>query len=229
MEKYIISVVGPTAVGKTKVAIELAEYFKTEVISADSRQLYKEMEIGTAKPIAQELKRVKHHFISSNSIFEAVSAGKFEKLALNKIEQLFGCYDYMVMVGGSGLYIDAIVKGLSQIPAVSPEVRKRLNDRLVQEGLQGLVEDLYKVDPEYAATVDKNNPQRVVRALEVYEGTGIAYSHWRTPTAKKRNFTTISIGLELDRKELYRRIESRMDAMIEAGLFGEAVKPLPKR
>ncbi len=224
MDNFLLTIVGPTAVGKTGLAIELAQYYKTEIISADSRQLYHEMELGTAKPDKNELAAVPHHFINSHSIFDEVSAGRFEKMALTTIGKLFKTKKLLIMVGGSGLYIDAVTSGFAEIPEVDAGIRSKLNEQLEEEGLEKLTDYLKRVDPAYFAMVDLNNPQRVVRALEVYEGTGIAYSHWRKPVAGKRDFQTIRIGLELDKAKLYERIDRRMDSMIEAGLFGEAEK-----
>ncbi|TRX62182.1 tRNA (adenosine(37)-N6)-dimethylallyltransferase MiaA [Fulvivirga sp. M361] len=222
MKKYLLTVVGPTAVGKTKLAIALAHHFRSEIISADSRQLYKEMEIGTAKPTAEELACVKHYFINSHSIFTNVSAGKYEKEVLALTERLFLNNNYLIMAGGSGLYVDAVAKGFAEIPHIEPAVRERLNESLEEEGLEKLVEQLMNTDPVYAVEVDKNNPQRVIRALEVFIGTGVPYSQWRKPPVSDRKFEVIKVGLELPRDQLYERINDRMDNMIEEGLFEEA-------
>ena len=224
MDHYLLVIVGPTAVGKTKLAVELAQFYGTEIISADSRQLYKELEIGTAKPSDDELTAIPHHFINSHSIFEDVSAGQFEKMALAKIQELFHYKQMVVLVGGSGLYINAVTTGFAEIPQIDDAIRTRLNHRLEEEGLQALVNYLEKVDPAYAVLVDQKNPQRVVRALEVFEGTGISYSKWRKPAGVNREFEVVKIGLEQERPLLYDRIDKRMDAMIEAGLFEEAEK-----
>lgn len=222
MNNYLLTVVGPTAVGKTSLAIELAQHFNTEIISADSRQLYQEIEIGTAKPSKEELAQVRHYFVNSHSIFTEVSAGKYEKEVLELSERLFTTYKYVVMAGGSGLYVDAVTKGFAEMPAIAPEIRERLNEKLKEVGLEKLVEQLMSVDPVYAVEVDKNNPQRVIRALEVFTGTGIPYSQWRKPPEKNRKFNVVKIGLDLPREQLYQRINDRMDRMIEAGLFEEA-------
>ncbi|MEM9389446.1 MAG: tRNA (adenosine(37)-N6)-dimethylallyltransferase MiaA [Bacteroidota bacterium] len=222
MRKALISVVGPTAVGKTKLAIEIAHYFGTEIISADSRQCYREMNIGTAKPSAEELRRVKHHFINSHSIDDFFSAGAFEKAALAKLDNLFSALNLVVMVGGSGLYVEAVTRGLANIPKINTSIRTELVGELNSKGLKSLFDRLSSVDPEYAPLVDKQNPQRIIRALEVFMGTGKPYSFWRSLDAAKRDFEVISIGLELDREELYKRIDRRMDLMIDKGLFNEA-------
>ena len=180
------------------------------------------MEIGTAKPTAEELASVKHHFINSHSIFANVSAGKYEKEVLALTERIFLNNNYLIMAGGSGLYVDAVAKGFAEIPHIEPAIRERLNESLKEEGLEKLVEQLMNVDPVYAVEVDKNNPQRVIRALEVIIGTGVPYSQWRKPPVSDRKFEVIKIGLELPRDQLYERINDRMDHMIEAGLFQEA-------
>lgn len=222
MKNVLISIVGPTAAGKTDFAIDLAQRFGTEIISADSRQCYKEMNIGTAKPTADDLKKVEHHFINSHSIHEFVTAGDFENLALEKIAKLHERLNPVIMVGGSGLYVDAVVHGLASIPKIDKEVRLELIQRLNQVGIAKLFGNLQKVDLEYAKSVDKSNPQRIIRALEVYEGTGKPYSYWRGVAGQERNFHVISIGLEQDRESLYNKIDSRMDRMISSGLFDEA-------
>ena len=222
MGKTLISVVGPTAVGKTKLAIEIAQYFGTEIISADSRQCYREMNIGTAKPSADELRLVKHHFINSHSIHDFFSAGAFEKAALAKLDDLFAELNPVVMVGGSGLYVEAVIEGLANIPKINTSIRTELVDKLNSNGLGPLFDTLNSVDPEYAQLVDKQNPQRIIRALEVFMGTGKPYSFWRNLDSAKRDFDIISVGLELDREELYKRIDRRMDVMIDEGLFNEA-------
>ncbi|MEM7106841.1 MAG: tRNA (adenosine(37)-N6)-dimethylallyltransferase MiaA [Bacteroidota bacterium] len=222
MKPTLISVVGPTAVGKTKLALELARHFKTEIISADSRQCYREMSIGTAKPTRAELQEVKHHFINSHSIHDYFSAGEFERQALTRLKELFRSLEIVVMVGGSGLYVDALTKGLAEIPKIALEIRKRLMERFESDGLSSLYNELKRVDPKYAKVVDRYNQRRIIRALEVYYGTEKAYSSWRNPGNVIRPFTILSIGLEQHREVLYQRIDERMDMMIAAGLFDEA-------
>ncbi|MTI20114.1 tRNA (adenosine(37)-N6)-dimethylallyltransferase MiaA, partial [Fulvivirga sp. RKSG066] len=217
-----IVVVGPTAVGKTDTCIKLAQHFKTDIVSADSRQFYKEMEAGTAKPSQEEMAAAKHHFIDSHSIEEDVSAGTYERLAIKQLDELFDEKKYVILTGGSGLYIDAVTMGMAEMPKIDPSIRQQLNEELDENGLQPLLEELEKLDPVYYNRVDRNNPHRIIRALEVCRGTGKAFSAFRKPAAKKRNFTTVKIGLDRPREELYERINLRMDQMIEQGLFEEA-------
>jgi len=226
--KYLIVIVGPTAVGKTALGIKLASFFKTEILSADSRQVFREMEIGTAKPSPEELSEVKHYFINSHSIYEEFNAGKFEEEGLKVLEGILDTHNTAVMVGGSGLYIDAICKGMDKIPA-DPEIRNQLIKQLETEGLEKLQEQLARHDPDYFGKVDKQNPQRVMRALEVYLSTGIPYSVLRTRQEVERPFSIIKIGLDLERAVLYERIDKRMDEMIGKGLFREAEKLYPLR
>jgi len=219
---HLIVVLGPTAVGKTALCIELANYFKCDIVSADSRQFYREMEIGTAKPTDEELELATHHFINSHSIEEDVSAGIYEKLAIDKLNQLYSKNNVAILTGGSGLYINAVTDGMSEIPKISDEIREELNKELSEKGLEHLVIKLKRLDPDYAKKVDVNNPQRIIRALEVCIGTGKTFSSFRDNKSKKRDFNTIKIGLNRPRKELYERINERMDIMIHNGLFEEA-------
>lgn len=225
--KFLIVIVGPTAVGKTSLCIDLAHELGTEIISADSRQFFREMEIGTAKPSEEELQQVTHHFVNSHSIHDKFNAGDFEREALQKIEELFQYKDCLIMTGGSGLYINAVTEGMADIPEVSLSIRKELNDRLNKEGLDVLAEELRKLDPEYYDVVDLKNPQRVTRALEVCIGTGERYSELRKNSKKKRDFWVIKIGLDRPREDLYARINERMDLMIDQGLFEEARELYP--
>lgn len=220
--KFLINVVGPTAIGKTKMAIALARHFNTEIISADSRQFYKEMRIGTAVPSREELNTVPHHFIQYKSIFESYSVGDFERDALSLLEQLFAQKNTVVMVGGSGLYINAVTKGLDKFPRVAPEIRKDLNERLEIEGIEGLQKQLKRLDPLYYSNVDLENPHRLIRALEVCIGTGKPYSSFLKGKNQKRFFSTINVGLQADRKVIYDRIDERVDLMMEEGLLEEA-------
>ncbi|ELR72329.1 tRNA delta(2)-isopentenylpyrophosphate transferase [Fulvivirga imtechensis AK7] len=222
--KYLIAVVGPTAVGKTALCLHLAQQLDTEIISADSRQVFREMHIGTAKPTQEELALVTHHFIDSHSIHEPFNAGDYEREALEKIERLFISRDKLIITGGSGLYLKAITEGMADIPEVDEEIRMQLNQRLAEVGLEALTEELKMLDPEYYDEVDLKNPQRVTRALEVCIGTGKKYSELRSQKPRRRDFKTIKIGLNRPRKELYERINARMDVMIEQGLFDEARK-----
>jgi tRNA dimethylallyltransferase len=223
--KFLLVIVGPTAVGKTALSIELANHLQTEIISADSRQIFKEMELGTAKPDRSELERIPHHFINSHSIQDSFNAADFEREALQKLDLLFKKHSVVIAVGGSGLYIDALCNGMDNIPTIDPQVRQALNDQLGKSGLLSLQNRLKDLDPEYYAQVDLNNPQRVVRALEVCIGTGRPYSSMRQKKTVERPFKIIKIGLHLDRDVLYNRIDFRMDRMIEQGLF-EEVKSL---
>ena len=227
--KRLIVVVGPTAVGKTAMGIALARYFKTEVISADSRQLYKEMAIGTAKPSIQELAEVKHHFIDSHSVDEEYSAGDFERDALALLERLFQQHDVVVMVGGSGLFVRAVCEGLDNLPKAPVAIRDRLNAIFERDGIAPLQEMLRKVDPDYYHDADIFNPQRVIRALEVYEATGKPFSAYRLRDMDKRPFDRITIGLNTDRQKLYDRINTRVDRMVENGLLDEVRALLPYR
>ncbi|MBL3657973.1 tRNA (adenosine(37)-N6)-dimethylallyltransferase MiaA [Fulvivirga sediminis] len=220
--KFLIVIVGPTAVGKTSFSIEIAQFFNTEVVSADSRQVFKELEIGTAKPTMEELEQARHHFVNSHSIHEELNAGDFEREALLLLDELYEKYDVVVLTGGSGLYVKALTDGMAEMPQVAAEVREQLKKEFAETGLEGLVEELKGKDPEYFEEVDVNNPQRVIRALEIIRGTGTKYSELRKDNKKQRPFHIIKIGLERPREELYERIDLRMDQMISEGLFEEA-------
>jgi tRNA dimethylallyltransferase len=221
-QKTLITIVGPTAIGKTALSIQIANYFKTEIISCDSRQFYKEMSIGTAVPIEDELKAAKHHFIQSRSVFEDYSVGQFEKEALQKIKTLFKKYDVLILVGGSGLYLDAVLKGLDDFPDVPPEIRTNLNSQLETEGIEALQNQLKELDLETYNTIAIDNPHRLIRALEVCIGTGIPYATFKNKPKEKRNFKVLKIGLNADRATLYNRINERVDLMIQSGLLEEA-------
>jgi tRNA dimethylallyltransferase len=221
---YLIVIVGPTASGKTALSIKLAKFFDTEVISADSRQLYKEMSIGTAKPTEEEMEGINHHFIDSHSIEEDYSIGKYEKDALKLLENLFDKKEVVILTGGSGLYVKVLCEGMDEVPETDPEIRDELNAKYRDYGLEPLIEELQQVDPEYFAIVDQSNPQRVIRALEVFWSTGSPFSQFRTGEKKQRDFSIIKIGILWDRKKLYERIDRRMDLMLENGLFAEAEK-----
>lgn len=227
MVKTLIIIAGPTAIGKTALAIRLARYYKTEIISADSRQFYKEMAIGTAKPNREELSAVKHHFIDSHSVMDTFTAGDFEKEALKILGNLFRKHDQVIMVGGSGLFINAICNGFDELPVATDQIRQQLNRDLEEQGIEYLQEKLKTSDPVYFSEVDIHNPQRLIRALEVYQTTGKSFSSYRTKTRKPRLFNTINIALNTDREQLYDRINLRVDQMIEAGLVDE-VKSLLK-
>lgn len=220
--KTLISVVGPTAIGKTSLAIELANYFNTEIISCDSRQFFKEMKIGTAVPSDEELAQAKHHFIQMISIHDKYSVGDFERDGLSLLEEFFKQHDVCIMVGGSGLYEKAITVGFDSFPDVPPEIREQLNNELEQFGIEYLQNELKDVDPKYFEEVDIQNKQRVIRALEIYRASGLPFSHFRNQDLNKRPFNIIKIGLELPREEMYNRINRRVDIMIKEGLVEEA-------
>ncbi|WP_111659233.1 tRNA (adenosine(37)-N6)-dimethylallyltransferase MiaA [Olleya aquimaris] len=225
--KYLISIVGPTAIGKTALSIQLANYFKTEIISADSRQFFKEMSIGTAAPTKEELEAAKHHFIHHKSITEAYNVGAFEKEAIQQIKTLHQSHDIVIMVGGSGLYVDAVTRGLDKFPEVDKAIRKQLNNQLEQEGLQTLQRQLKQLDPVSFDAIAIDNPHRVIRALEICIGSGQPYSSFLNKDKNKRPFKTITIGLEAERPIIYDRINQRVHKMIEAGLVEEVKTLLP--
>jgi len=220
--KNLIVIVGPTAAGKTRMAIELAKYFRTEIISADSRQFFKEISIGTAKPSTEEQAQVPHHFINSHSIFDDINAGSFEREALTLLEVLFKTHDKVIMVGGSGLYINAVCEGFDELPKGDEDVRSRLNKDFEESGIEPLQIRLKELDPEFYASADLSNSQRVIRALEVCIISGKPFSSFKSNTKKVRPFNIVKIGVNLEREELYNRINHRVDLMMEAGLLEEA-------
>lgn len=217
----LISVVGPTAVGKTEVAIQLAQAFHTVVVSADSRQFYQEMTIGTAKPTTEELSTVPHYFINSHHVKDNLSAGDYEREALDLLKTLFEQYPFVILAGGSGLFVDALIKGLDDLPSPLPGIREKWNQIYAEKGLVHIQHVLQQVDPEYFAEVDINNPQRIIRAIEVFESTGTPFSFFRKNQRNTRFFDVITIGLNRDRAELYERINRRVDNMMENGLLDE--------
>lgn len=225
-QKNLIVIVGPTAIGKTSLAINLAKNYNAEIISADSRQFFKEMNIGTAKPTPEELALVKHHFVDFISIQERYTAGQFEKEAIDKLEVLFKEFDTIIMAGGSGLYVDAVCKGIDEIPA-DIEIRNQLNEELNANGIDSLQEELKTVDPEIWKTINQKNPQRLVRALEVHRATGKPYSSFRKNQPKERNFNIIKIGLNTEREVVYERINKRVDLMLKEGLLDEVKSLIP--
>ena len=228
-KKNLIIIAGPTAVGKTDMCIKIAKKFNTSIISSDSRQFFVEMDIGTAKPSANELLEADHHFINHRSILEPYDVRSFERDALKLLDKLFEKNDSVIMTGGSGLYIDAVCKGFDDIPAVDTEIREELNQLYQSAGIGRLKELLAEADPEYFEVVDRNNPHRLIRALEVFRGTGNPFSSYRKKSIAERPFSIIKIGLERDRAELYERINQRMDQMIADGLFEEAMELFPLR
>jgi tRNA dimethylallyltransferase len=228
-KKTLIVVVGPTAVGKTAMAILLARHLRTEIISADSRQFYREMSIGTAKPDPAELATATHHFINSHAIATEYSAGDFERDALHLLKRLFQEKDNVIMVGGSGLFVRAVTEGLDDLPKAPAELRDALNREFAEKGLTPLKDRLRQVDPQYYATADIDNPQRVIRALEIYESTGKPISSYQTKKNANRDFDIVTIGLNMEREKLYNRINLRVDKMMEMGLLDEVRSLLPYR
>lgn len=227
--KTLIVIVGPTGSGKTDLSISVAEHFRCPILSTDSRQFYRGIPIGTAQPEPEQLERVKHHFIASHSLQDDFNCGAYEVAALQRLEELFVGHDVVVAVGGSGLYVKALTEGMDDLPEVDAFLRKQLSERLQKEGLEALGEELCRLDPDFYAVVDRKNPARVLRALEVCIATGKPYSSLRTGTRRHRPFNIIKIGTKMDRAELYDRINRRVDMMIEAGLEQEAREVYPLR
>lgn len=221
-KKYLITVIGPTAIGKTALAIAIAKHFSCEIISADSRQFFKEMKIGTAVPPDNELAEAPHHFIQNKSIFESYTVGDFERDALIKLDELFLTNNFAVMVGGSGLYIDAVLKGFDDFPDIDPKIREDIIARYETEGIGYLQKELEHLDPVHYANVAKENPQRLMRALEICLGTGLPYSSFLGKKQQSRKFTPIIIGLDAERELMYERINRRVDIMTDEGLVEEA-------
>jgi len=221
MKPTLVVLAGPTAVGKTSCGLEVARHFGTEIISADSRQIYQETSIGTAVPSAKELALVKHHFIQSISVKEPYNASIYENQVLEKLEQLFKAHDLVLMVGGSGLYIDAVCEGIDDLPKVDPGLREELQERFRKEGLESLTKQLLILDPVSFEKVDLKNHMRVLKALEISIQTGKPYSSFLSDTKKERPFHILRIALDLDREILYKRINTRVEQMMEAGLLEE--------
>lgn len=220
---------GPTASGKTALAIALAQHYRTHILSADSRQFYRELSIGTAKPTPEQLARAPHHFINSLSIHDTYTAGDFERDSLNLLEQLFQEHPLVILCGGSGLFVKAVCEGLDDLPRATPELRQSLIDTYEKQGLSPLLQQLRELDPAYAAEVDIHNPNRIMRALEVCLTSGKPYSSFRIQAPAARTFQTIYIGLEVPRQTLYQRIHQRVDEMVHRGLEAEARSVLPYR
>ncbi|WP_256014070.1 tRNA (adenosine(37)-N6)-dimethylallyltransferase MiaA [Desertivirga xinjiangensis] len=225
--KTLIVIAGPTAIGKTDLAIKLALHYKTEIISADSRQFYREMTLGTAKPSDHELAQVKHHFINSHSIDQPFSVGDFETEVLTLLDELFKLHDIVILVGGSGLFIKAITEGFDVLPKADMAIRENLNKLFAEHGIKALQEKLLALDPGYYQEVDLNNPQRLIRALEVCISSGFPFSSYRKNAINKRNFNSVKICLNTDRETLYSRINLRVDQMIENGLIDEVKSLVP--
>lgn len=229
MKKSLIVLLGPTAVGKTELSLQLAERLGCPIISADSRQLYRDMVVATAAPTREQLARVPHHFIGTLSLSDYYSAAQYEADALALIEQLFTRHDTLLLTGGSMMYIDAVCNGIDEIPTISDEVRRAVVTRYEEEGLDVLLEELQRLDPDFYEKVDRRNPKRVIHAVEICRMTGQPYSSLRTETKKERPFDIVKIGLTRPREELYGRINSRVDAMMRDGLEAEARRLYPYR
>jgi tRNA dimethylallyltransferase len=233
--KYLITIVGPTAIGKTSLSIVLANYFNCEILSCDSRQFFKEMTIGTAVPNESELAAANHHFIQNKSIFENYNVGDFEKEAIEKLDELFLTNDYAILVGGSGLYVDAILKGFDEFPEIDASVRTEINTNYEKLGIGYLQQKLEVLDPDYFKTLAAENPQtlqnpqRMMRFVEVCLGSGKPYSSFLNQKQNSRTFTPILIGLEADRKVIYNRINQRVDIMMNEGLLAEAKTLFPNK
>lgn len=225
----LIVIFGPTGAGKTQLSIEVAKAFGAPILSCDSRQFYQEMKIGTAPPSAEQLAAVKHYFVADRSLREPNTAGRYEDEALHLLEQLFKTYPLVLMVGGTGLYIDAVCRGMDQTPAADPLIRAALEAELSEKGIGVLYERLQQLDPLFAEEIDRNNPMRVLRAMEVCLVTGKPYSEIRTNSVKQRDFDICKIGITCERSQLYERINRRVDEMIEAGLEEEAKSLYPLR
>jgi tRNA dimethylallyltransferase len=227
MEKTCIVIVGPTAVGKTAIAIKLAQHFNTQIISADSRQCFKELNIGVAKPSPEELQLVKHYFINSHSIKDEVNTAVFEKYALEKAKEIFEKHEIAIVVGGTGLYVKTFCYGIDEVPVIDPAIRKKINEDYGWEGIEWLQKQIEKNDPLYFAKGETQNPHRMLRALEVKLSTGKSIIEFHTQPKKKRDFNIIQIGLELPKEQLHKNINSRVDAMMKEGLLEEVKKLQP--
>ena len=222
MPRTLIVLIGPTGVGKTELSLSIAESFHTCIVSADSRQLYADLKIGTASPTPDQLARVPHHFVGTLQLTDYYSAAQYEAEVMNKLEELFKENDVVVLTGGSMMYVDAICKGIDDIPTVDKETRELMLQRYEEEGLEQLCKELKLLDPEYYSIVDLKNPKRVIHALEICYMTGKTYTSFRTRSTKERPFHIIKIGLTRDREELYDRINRRVDIMMQDGLLEEA-------
>ncbi|MDO4759079.1 MAG: tRNA (adenosine(37)-N6)-dimethylallyltransferase MiaA [Rikenellaceae bacterium] len=227
--KRLVVIVGPTGCGKTDLSIRLADHFCAPIISTDSRQFYRGIPIGTAQPTPEELARAEHHFIADREVTDEVNCGRYEVMALERLEELFKEHDTVIAVGGSGLYVKALCEGMDDLPEADEELRKRLAEQLKTEGLEVMADRLKQLDPDYYAEVDLLNPARVMRALEVCLQTGKPYSAQRTGRRRERPFQIIKIGVTMPREELYARIDRRVELMMEAGLESEARAMLPHR
>jgi len=220
--KTLISLVGPTGIGKTDLGIFMATKLNTEIISADSRQFYKELKIGTAAPDENQLAAIKHHFVGHLSIHDYYNASTFEFKVIELLDELFKYREIVLMVGGSGMYVDAVCKGIDDLPEIDQEIRKQLQEKYEKEGIESLRFELKRLDPEYYAIVDLKNSKRILKGLEICLMTGKTYTSFRKAGVKERGFNILKIGLIMDREKLYQRIDARVDRMIEAGLVDEA-------
>jgi tRNA dimethylallyltransferase len=229
LKKTLIVITGPTAVGKTALCLEIAKHFDIPIINADSRQIYKELRIGTASPTSEQMQQVPHFFVGSLSLNDYYSASLFEQQVLECLEQQFQTNDYALLSGGSMMYIDAVCDGIDDIPTIDDETRELMKQRLAEEGLEALVEELKRLDPEYYEIVDRQNPRRVVHALEICTMTGKTYTSFRKREKRQRPFCIIKIGLNRPREELYQRINQRVDEMMQQGLLEEAKSLYPMR
>ncbi|MEG0992521.1 MAG: tRNA (adenosine(37)-N6)-dimethylallyltransferase MiaA [Bacteroidales bacterium] len=222
MPKYLIVLIGPTGVGKTELSLRIAETFAASIISSDSRQLYRDLPIGTAAATPEQLARVKHHFVGLLGLDEYFSAARFEEEVVSFLDTYYQSHDVALMTGGSMMYVDAVCKGIDDMPSVTPEVRQKVVDLYAAVGLEGLLEMLQKLDPEYYDIVDRKNPKRVMHGVEICLTTGKTFTSFRTNTIKSRPFEIIKIGITRDREELYDRINQRVDQMMADGLLEEA-------
>ena len=229
MTKTLIIILGPTAIGKTDLSIEVAKHYNTEIISCDSRQIYKELSIGTAIPNPQQLHTVNHRMIQNHSITEYYNASDYEVEAMKNIEEVFDSHDQAIMSGGSMMFIDVVCNGIDDLPTIDPEIRKEIIQRFEKDGLDPLRVELKRIDPEYYSIVDLKNHKRILHALEIFYMTGKKYSELRTNTKKKRDFDIIKIGMNTDRSILHKRINARVDKMIEEGLIEEVRAVCPFR
>ena len=227
--KRLVVIVGPTGCGKTDLSVRLAEHYRAPILSTDSRQFYQGLAIGTAQPTAEQLARAEHHFIASHAVTDEVNCGSYEVMALARLEELFKEHDTVIAVGGSGLYIRALCEGMDDLPEADDELRATLTRRIQEEGLESLCEELRQLDPAYYEQVDRQNPSRVMRALEVCLQTGQPYSSLRTGERRERPFHIVKIGVNLPREELYARIDKRVELMMAEGLEAEARAMLPHR
>lgn len=227
--KHLVVIAGPTGSGKTDLSIRVARYYHCPIISTDSRQFFRGIPIGTAQPTAEELQMAEHHFIADRDLKDDFNSGAYETEALSRLEELFQKNDIVVAVGGSGLYIKALCEGMDDLPEVDPRLREELNSRCKAEGVEALAEELRRLDPDFYEVVDRKNPARVVRALEVCISTGKTYSSLRSGVKRQRPFNIIKIAVNMDREVLYERIDLRVDKMVQAGLYDEAMKVYPLR